>query len=352
MKQLGVTDTLMSDKLLTQESYMNKKILNFSIIIILITANAFAQNAQELRIGSFINGNLGHGQEIWYRVTATEDGFLTVETTGSTDTYLEAFDAQQNYITENDDGGEGYNAKIDIIVTRGTSYLFKLRGYDYENSGPYRIFASSRPMPTITELRIGSSHNGNIESGEEYWFRFRASETGILTVETTGYTDTYLEAYASNYNFLDADDDGGEDTNAKLEIDVSAGETYIFKLRGYSDYETGTYRLTSSFRNFPTPVPLNPGTFQAGNITEGQEFWYSVRAPRRGRLIVETTGSTDTFLYVYSDSYEFLLSDDDGGEETNARIELSAEANYTYIFRLRGFSKSTTGSFRVFASIE
>ena len=332
---------------------MTKKIIIISIIFTLLAAvSAFAQNAQELRIGSFINGNLGYGQEIWYRVTPAEAGILTVETSGNTDTYLEAYDAQQNILAENDDGGEVLNAKIELVAEQGKTYLFKLRGYDYNDTGPFRILASMRPLPVITELRIGASHDGVIASRGEYWYRVRAAQSGILTVETTGSTDTYIEVYTNSFEFIDADDDSGQNTNAKIEMDIMSGDSFLFKVTGYDEEITGAFRITAAIRNFPAPVPLAPGTFQSHNLSAGQEYWYSIRAPRRGRLIVETTGSTDTYMYAYSDTYELLEIDDDSGEGTNARIELNVEANQTYIFRLTGFGRTATGPFRIFASIE
>ena len=336
---------------------MNRIFFSFIIIFVfLMSANIFAQNAQELRPGSFVNGNLSAGQEIWYRITPNEAGILIVETTGSTDTYLEAYrvvrGTEREYITENDDGGADTNAKISIITQPGTSYMFLLSGYSAAITGAFRIFASIEPMPQITALRAGTFHNGNLTSGSNHWFSVVPSEGGLLTVETSGSTDTYLEAYDENFDILDEDDDGGEGLNARIVLDVKSGKTYYFNLRGYSSSEHGPYRLMANFKPYPTPVQLNIGTFQNVNISEGQEFWYSVRATRRGRLVVETMGSTDTYMFAYSDAYDILAFDDDGGEGTNARIELTVEANRTYIFRIRGYSPSTVGAFRVFASLE
>ena len=92
---------------------MAKNFAAFFIILLLASVgNLFAQNIQELRIGSFISGNVNSGQEIWYSVRTAQTGFITVETDSNIDTYLVAYDAQRNQITENDDGGEGLNAKI------------------------------------------------------------------------------------------------------------------------------------------------------------------------------------------------------------------------------------------------
>ena len=329
---------------------MVKKIMFLYIFSLwLITGNLFAQTIQDLRIGTFINVTLSPGQEIWYRVTTPDAGIITVETTGNIDTYIEAYDAQRNMLSSDDDGGENYNAKVDLVVLRGASYLFMVRGFNSEESGSFRVFASHKPMPAMTELRAGSSLSGNIASGQEYWYIFRSTREGILTVQTAGDTDTYLRVLDENFATVKSDDDSGEDNNAKIEINVKQGGIYHFVLSAYSS-NSGPYRIVASIRDFPNPVQLNPGSFQSGNIVSEQEYWYSVRPSRAGRLVVETVGSTDTRLEAYTESFELLDSDDDGGEEANARIELMVEANRTYIFKLFGWSFSS-GPFRIMANL-
>ncbi|MCL2010438.1 MAG: hypothetical protein FWG71_07815 [Synergistaceae bacterium] len=107
------------------------------VFIGLFAHNALAQDPQELSLGgSPISGNLSSGEEIWYSVQVAEPGILTIDALGEElDTYLEAYDAQRNLITEDDDGGEGTNARIEMFVAEGGTYLFKLRGYNDEVAG-------------------------------------------------------------------------------------------------------------------------------------------------------------------------------------------------------------------------
>ncbi|MCL2231221.1 MAG: hypothetical protein FWC01_09020 [Treponema sp.] len=353
---------------------MTQKVLSLiAVFMLIVSVNVFAQTPQNLRVGSSLNGELGSGQEIWYSVRPTSDGMLTVETSSNFDTYLEAFDANRNLITENDDGGENLNAKIDMVVRRNTTYLFKLRGYGSSSVGPFSIAASISPLPRMTDLRIDNAHSGNIETNVEYWFRVRPTQAGTLYVTTTGNTDTLLWGYDDNYNQLDYNDDyyineysdGNYDYNARIAFPVQPRGTYFIRLRAHST-GSGPYELTASFTeaarparqsanaptrdSIPNPVNLTIGSSLNGFIDNGNEFWYSVRATRRGRIIVQTSGSTDTFLEAYNDSFEMLTSNDDY-EDLNARVEVQAEANRTYLFRLRGFSSSTTGAFRVTASM-
>jgi len=330
---------------------MNKRIIFFCTIFIwLITGSLFAQNPQELVIGTFISGNLNSNQEIWYSVKVPDTGILTVETTGGTDTYLEAFDTGRNLIKESDDDGADLNAKIDLIITQGATYLFKLKGYEPQESGAFRIFASHRSIPSITELSLGTFRDGNIADGEEYWYTIRAPRNGILTVETTGSTDTALLVLDENNYKIGEDDDSGEEYNARSEIIVRQGKTYFFVLSAYSS-AGGPYKIIANIKDLPAPTQLNPGTFLSGNLSSGQNYWYSVRTTANGRLIVGTAGDIDSRLEAFNESLELITSDDDSGENQNAKVEINAEPNRTYLFRLFGWP-DTNGSYRIFAEFE
>jgi len=331
---------------------VKKNLVYFFVLMLIVCGNVFAQQVIPLRLGVFTTGNMSPGAEFTYSVRVTETGMLAVETTGDIDTYMKLFDENRNLITENDDGGENLNARIEMLASAGRTYLFVVSGYGGEASGNFRIIAAQRPIPAPTVLRIGTFASGNIVPGQENWYSIRTDQNGLLTVETTSSIDTLLAAYDRNFNFINQDDDSGEGYNARLEIAARSGETYIFRLWGYGD-ASGPFRVIASIRPYPTPVQLTLGAFQSGTIMPGEDYWFSIRTPRRGggTLSVRTTGSTDTFLYAFSENYELITQNDDG-EDINAVINIPVEANRTYIFRLRGFSADTNGPYRLIASME
>jgi len=331
---------------------MLRKTLCLCVAVLFVCAGLYAQNEQDLRFGSVAAGTLNRGQEIWYKITPTETCLAVVETLGSTDTYLEVYDAQRNKLMEDDDSGSDYNAKVEFFGGRGSTFFVKLRSYDGETSGPYRILASSTAVPAATALGVGSVLAGNIASGESYWYSIQARETGFLVVETTSSIDTFLEAYNSNYALITSDDDGGEGSNARVEIPAQANQTYYFRLKGYSTSDTGSYRVLASSTPMPAATTLGVGSFLSGNLAAGDSYWYSVQVREAGTLIVETTGSLDTYLEAYSSVYARIATDDDGGDGSNARIEVQVQANQTYYFRLRGYDRSESGSYRILSSLE
>jgi len=322
---------------------MSRKISLILIVLFLIVSGGlFAQNAQELRFGSVVSGNLRSGEEIWYSIRVTETCFLLIETTGNTDTYLELYDAQRNLLMEDDDGsGNENNAKIETLALRGTNYLVKLRAYGSEY-GPFRIMASYTPLSDAVELRLGSILSGNLSSGQKQLYSIRTTQAGLYTVETTGDLDTYLEAYDSSFSFIDSDDDGGYDYNARIDIFAEANKVYYLVLRGYGSSESGPYRISASFEavnagsanntSRSTAITLSLGEGVPVFFTSsGQTRWFVYQTNRAVTFVVQTRGNMDTVLGLYDSRGDYINSDDDSGDDYNAFISTRLDAGTYYI---------------------
>ena len=97
-----------------------------------------------------------------------------------------------------------------------------------------------------TSVVLGSSTQGHLErQGDRDYFRFSLSEPGILTVYTTGNTDTYGHLWG-NGQWLNQDDDSGTFVNFRIERSAFAG-TYYILVKGYDDRSTGRYTLVVRF---------------------------------------------------------------------------------------------------------
>ena len=204
------------------------------------TGVLFAQTPRELRFDTWVPGKLREGEEQWFSVRPAGAGFVVVETSGDTDTYLEAYDASRNLIDENDDASDDdYNARLEIFAEAGKTYLFKLRGYDEDESGPYSIRASFEPVPPDTERNTDRSRAVPIKLGEPFlvffrspsesrWYRYDISRSETLfVVQTRGNLDTILALYDVQGNLIEEDDDSGEDYNALISARVASGTVYI-----------------------------------------------------------------------------------------------------------------------------
>jgi hypothetical protein len=89
------------------------------------------------------------------------------------------------------------------------------------------------------------------------------------------------------------------------------------------------------------------GTWISRTLHSGDNDWFLIVPDRNGLLFAETLGDTDTHITLYDgDAGRSLGENDDFGENTNARIEFSAEAGKRYIVMVRGYSGETTGQYR------
>jgi len=202
-----------------------------------------------------INRSLhGNNDEDFFLIIPERDGRLTVETTGGTDTVMQLYNYEDGTeLAENDDGGQGSNARIRHNVRAGTRYLVKVRGYGNSTTGNYGFRAylpapsegsSSWENPIPCEIGTGENSaviNRTLDTGGEDYFLIIPNRDGRHTVETTGGTDTFMHIYDHDTReLLTEDDDGGTRLNARIRINLQAGKRYIVVISGY-DSESGSY---------------------------------------------------------------------------------------------------------------
>jgi hypothetical protein len=208
--------------------------------------------------------------------------------------------------------------------------------------------------------------NRTLHSGDEDFFLLIPASDGQLISETTGSVDTYMELYnAETREKLAQNDDGGSGSNARIRYNAQAGKRYIAKVRGY-DGSTGQYGFRSylsvraSSSGFDNPLAYEIGAddnaaIMNRSIDSGDEDFFLLLPANDGQLIMETTGSIDTFMEFYNaETRQKLAEDDDGGRGSNARIRYEVQAGKRYIAKVRGLDSSDTGpyGFRAWLNIQ
>jgi murein DD-endopeptidase MepM/ murein hydrolase activator NlpD len=210
---------------------------------------------------------------------------------------------------------------------------------------------------TATYMSLNTSQSGNIETaGDVDLFRVNVPSSGLLTVYTTGSTDTYGGLGDSNCWGIEWDDDDGDGYNFKISQFVTAG-TYYVAVWHYSQYSTGAYTLHVQFGGTTddhgntcttaTPITLSGGIgSQSGTLTAGDYDYFSVDVPSSGTLTAYTTGSTDTYGYLKNSGCQDIhgAEDDDAGDGTNFHIRKSVTAG-TYYVAVRHYRSSGTGAY-------
>ena len=95
------------------------------------------------------------GDVDYFRVDVTQAGRLTVETTGTTDTFGYVGGASGGWLAQNDDGGTEYNFRITRDVMAGTYYVAVV-GYNRTVTGAYTLRIAFTP----------AEGHGNTERGD------------------------------------------------------------------------------------------------------------------------------------------------------------------------------------------
>ena len=103
--------------------------------------------ATTVSIPSSTDGELEEGgDKDYFRLEVAEATTLTVETSGSTDTYGTLFDGDETSLETDDDGGPGTNFRIERDVQAGTYYV-EVRGFGSSTTGSYELGVGTAAGP-------------------------------------------------------------------------------------------------------------------------------------------------------------------------------------------------------------
>ena len=76
----------------------------------------------------------------------------------------------------------------------------------------------------------------------------------------------------------------------------------------------------------------------------GDQDYFTVRAPMNGALVFYSTGTTDTYGYLYDSDFNLIAANDDFSDR-NFRVSTNAAANGVYFLQVTHFSSQMTGSY-------
>ena len=193
------------------------------------------------------------GDVDYWQFTLTESGVVTLETSGSTDTLGLLLNGIGVPLVEDDDSGASLNFQIQETLPAGTYYI-RVTGYTGD-VGDYTLSLDFEPDPEANFEP--DSEASNIRPNDEvpamispagdvdYW-QFTLTESGVVTLETSGSTDTVGRLLNAIGTFLAFDDDSGAGINFRIQGTLPAG-TYYIRVAGYASGSIGDYTLSLDF---------------------------------------------------------------------------------------------------------
>ncbi|WP_162925791.1 hypothetical protein [Isoalcanivorax indicus] len=243
---------------------------------------------------------------------------------------------------EDDDSAGGLDARLTAYLLPG-HYDIDAGWTQQQSRGLYTLAVETLPVPEGVSLR----QSGPLRPGEtvEGWMA-GAALTYTLVVEalsrvqidmTSPLLDPYLELAGNGV--AHADDDGGEDLNARIDALLAPG-TYQVMASDISGQE-GLFELSATVAPFVLAEAVNglpslrPGADSSHRLIADADH-YRLIVPEPGRYIVEMRSQElDAFLELYGDAGAWL--DDDGGTGTDARLNVDLPAG-EYLLIARAFS--------------
>lgn len=322
--------------------------------------------------GESVSGHtiMPEGDEDWFLVEVEDlegGGFMSVYTRGTTDTYMEVYGPDDPYmlLVENDDS-EDNNPRVAFSVENGQKYWVKVRGYDGSTTGSYLIVAEietygedpaepNNSMEEASPLAVDEEWSSSliIPVGDVDWYAIEipasAGENLLLTVETGGEIDTYMDLYDENEALLMSDDDGGDETNARISMLIDRPGRYYARVVHFDDSGAGPYRIRAGIGRVPldeyepnnsvesaTPIAVDEEVQSHIFVHAEDVDWLTFSLSSGGTVVIETGGDTDTVMALFDRAENLIAEDDDGGRDANARIQRYLPAG-TYYVRIGQF---------------
>jgi hypothetical protein len=260
----------------------------------------------------------GNTNSVWYRYTPDMDGYVHVNTAGSTYDTVLSINVGCGYLTagfscvyptelacSNNLIFGGQTSEIRFFeVTAGQAYVFMVSDYDPTNGGgvldfnlqwvPLNNICSSATVvggvsfdpPMVSTINATadnceaqeSCELGNVGISNTVWYSHTAVCDGTISINTNGSTyDTVLSIHDGCGAFvgidtpcdlpaeLDCDDDAGTGLNSQImDFPVIGGETYMIKVADYNSSQGGgmlDFNLVFHGANPPVAEITTPDPF-------------------------------------------------------------------------------------------
>lgn len=218
---------------------------------------------------------------MWWKWTPTVSGPVVIDTLGSgLDTVLAVYTGATSVTSRGTRVALSDNitptlvqSSVSFSAVAGTTYHIVVLGKTAADECNIQLNVTRPPLndnfaratvvtvPVVTEVNVSGSNarstletgepapNGNSASKTTVWFRFKALETKVITLDTFGSNfDTVLSVYkGSALNSLTpiaVNDDSGN-AQSLVKFQMTAGSTYYVQVAGWNGAQ-GRYRLSFS----------------------------------------------------------------------------------------------------------
>lgn len=262
------------------------------------------------------------GDRDWYAVDLLADTTYFFNLRGSPsgagtlrDASLYLRDSSGSELVFDDDKGAGFDSLIEYKATSSGTYYLDAGGVSGK-AGTFvlEVATSNDFISVASSFGSGASVSGEIASeGDRVWYEIDLQAGATYTFDLRGapssggtLADAGLYLRDANGNELAFDDDSGQGLDSSIEYQVTAGGTYYLDATGVSD-KTGTFVLSAY-------VTDDSGTTGADRIVSDAQ----------NELFFGDSGN-DTFAFLSGPNGHDMISDFVAGAATDDVIEFATD---------------------------
>ncbi len=246
--------------------------------------------------------------------------------------------------------------------------------------GPSQVVADdfNQGVDTNGTVEVGAQVTGNLEKAtDDDWLEVDLTAGHVYGISVKGKVssegtllDPLLSLYNQNGDLLVNNDDGGAETEPYIEFTPANDQSFYVSISSYGTDETGlgTYLLEvkdlgpalvddfSSGASTKSILTFDERTGLA-SVNGSLEFlgdvdWHAVDLTGRNTYIVDVSGNGETaledpYLKIFDIDGNLVVSNDDGGTNSDARLRFSPQEDGKYFIEASGYNNSLVGDYTV-----
>ena len=281
----------------------------------------------------------------YFKFIPDETGMYSFETTGTSNTYGYLYNDKRSQIASGSNEGIGNNIFITYKLIAGMEYYLRLHSNNV--LVPYTLKVSKleddigNDSESAYPIEIGTEVTANIDYASDVdYFKFTPTKTGPYKIESTG--DIDLTGILVNYRT--AYDISSENKNFSIKYTLNANQTYYIYVQNANtdkDYaKTGSYgllvsQLQDDHGNSTASATLLQldSEFTAVSEAENEVDYFKFIPDTDGIYAFESTGTADTYAYLYNSSNSQIANSNNEGIGSNYYMVVTLEAKKTYYLR-------------------
>ncbi|HFT6995031.1 TPA: ABC transporter substrate-binding protein [Stenotrophomonas maltophilia] len=283
----------------------------------------------EITTRSGINFNDGSHHQL-YQIKLDDNDLVGLKLTGRLSGSIAVFNNGSLVSTSNTVYEREGDVTVAFRANGGGTYQVAVNADGPSAFGPYRLRAE-KLKPYDGKPLVGGGEIVDMLGGDSQDYILQVEKEGLYEIRLV--SDAFDPVLKVSGQGVDAEnDDSSDSTNSRLSLSLKPGK-YTLTARGLGDGVTGMFTLSATRIELPGNLVERDGTAlpSTGSVytmldNEGRRrFLLTLDRPADVRLDA-ISSQVDTVLRVVGANVE--LSDDDGGNGTNARLQETLPAGH------------------------